>query len=222
MNLPARIQGVFFEPRATLQSVAQKPVWLDALVVTLIALTLHTILIMPYASREALAHFQSEGQAAPDLSQMPKWLLVIPVVLGLISLTALVLVASGVLFLVGRLFSPRGDFHKILSVYLHARLVDSLLGTAVRLGVVFMKKTALVATGPAMFFPGLAPRSFLYLALGPFDFFHLWTFGILSYGLAAVLGLEMKKALLVSFLSWLLLAAVSVGLGGLGLALARR
>ncbi|MBM3296066.1 MAG: hypothetical protein FJY83_00525 [Candidatus Aminicenantes bacterium] len=222
MNLPARIQGVFFEPRATLREVAAKPVWADVLVVTLVVLALYTVLVMPYASKEALSHFQVEGREAPDLSRMPKWLIVIPLLLGLLSATAAVFISSGIVFLLGRVFSRRGEFKPVLSVYLHAGLVDGLLGNAVRLGVVLTKKTALVVTGPALFLPDLTPRSFLFLALSPFDFFRLWMFGVLAAGLAAVFDIDGKKALLVSFLAWLLLSSVSVGLGGLGMALSRR
>jgi hypothetical protein len=222
MNLPARIQGVFFEPRATLRAVAAKPLWLDVLAVTLVALAVYTVLVMPYASREALSHFQADGQPPPDLSRMPKWLLVIPVVIGLFSMTAIVFLSSGVLYLAGRLFSPRGEFKQVLAVYLHAGLADCLLGNAVRLTVALLNKTALVVTGPALFFPGIDPRSFLFLALGPFDFFRLWMFGIMAFGLAAVFEVDEKKALLISFLAWLFLSAISVGLGGLGMALSRR
>jgi len=222
MNLPSRIEGVFFEPRATFREIAAKPVWIDVLAVTLIALAVYTILIMPYASREAFVHFQAEGQEAPDLSRMPKWLLVIPVFFGLFSMTAVILISSGVVYLLGRLFSPQGEFKAVLAVYLHAGLVDALLGNAARVTVALMKKTGLVFTGPTMFFPGISPRSFLFLALSPFDFFRLWMFGILAYGLAAVFNVRMKTALLISFLAWLVLSAVSVGLGGLGMVLARR
>ncbi|MBN2200130.1 MAG: YIP1 family protein [Candidatus Aminicenantes bacterium] len=222
MNLPSRIQGVFFEPRTTLRAVAAKPVWTDVLAVTLIALAVYTIFIMPYASREAFSHYQAQGQEAPDLSRMPKWLLVIPVLIGLFSMTAVVFFSSGVVYLMGRLFSPHGEFKAVLAVYLHAGLVDALLGNAVRLAVALTKKSALVVTGPAMFFPEIPPRSFLFLALGSFDFFRLWAFGILACGLAAVFKVEMKKAFLIAFLSWLALASISVGLGGLSMAVARR
>jgi len=222
MSLPARIQGVFFEPRATLRAVAAKPLWLDVLAVTLVALAAYTAFIMPYASREALSHFQSDGQPPPDLSRMPKWLLVIPVFIGLFSIAAVVFISSGILYLAGRLFSPRGEFKQVLAVYLHAGLVDGLLGNAVRLTVALLNKTALVVTGPALFVPGLPPRSFLFLALGPFDFFRLWMFGIMAFGLAAVFEVDEKKALLVSFLAWLALSAMSVGMGGLGILLSRR
>ncbi len=222
MTLGERMTGVFLEPEKTFRSLAEQPVWTDVLIVTLIAFAVYTAVIMPFASREAFSHFQVEGSETPDWSRMPKWLLIIPVVFGLISTAALIFLSSGLIHLLGRLFSPHGDFKAVLAVYLHAGLADALAGNAVRLTVALTKKTALVLTNPALFFPDIPPRSFLFAAMAPFDFFRLAVFILLGVGLAPVLKIEKTKAFIVAFLAWFVLSALAVGLASLGLALSRR
>jgi hypothetical protein len=51
-----------------------------------------------------------------------------------------------------------------------------------------------------------------YVILAQFDFFQLWMFGILAFGLAAIFKIELKKALFVSYGFWTLKAAFTVAL----------
>jgi len=224
MNFGDRVLGVFFNPRQTLEAVAEKPVWWDVLIVLLVAMSVYTALIMPFATREALANYQSPtGAPPPDFSQMPKWVLAIGMIAGLVSILVMVFLACGVIYLVGRLFSPVGDFAKIVAVYLHAGLVDSLLGNIVRLALILVKKSMRVSTSLAVLLPAEVPlRSFWYILLSQFDFFRLWAFGILAFGLSAVFKVDRKKALGIAFLSWLILTLLAAGLSGLGLALQKR
>jgi hypothetical protein len=224
MTFFQRVEGVFFSPQATLEAVAQKPVWWDVLIVTLISTIIFSVVIMPYATQDALANYQAQGGTAPaDLSQMPKWFLIIGGVAGLFSILFFIFLSCGIIYLIGRFFSQEGDFSNILAVYLHAGLVDSLLGNMIRLVLVLMKKTFRVSTSLALLLPSDIPvRSFPYVLLSQFDFFRLWAVLIMAFGLSAVFKVDRKKALLVSLLAWFILTLIFAGLSGLGLALQKK
>ena len=55
MSLLKRIQGIFFEPRPTFEGLAAKPVWIDTLVVILLALIAFNLVVAPYMQRDQLA-----------------------------------------------------------------------------------------------------------------------------------------------------------------------
>ena len=55
MSLLKRIQGVFFEARPTFEGLAAKPVWIDTLVVVLLALIAFNLVVAPYMQRDQLA-----------------------------------------------------------------------------------------------------------------------------------------------------------------------
>ena len=59
-----------------------------------------------------------------------------------------------------------------------------------------------VSTGLAVFFPRLDPTSSSYMILTSIDFFQLWMFGVLAYGLSAIFKIDMKKSLIISYLFW--------------------
>jgi hypothetical protein len=224
MSFFERVVGVFFNPRQTLEAVAEKPIWWDVLIVLLVSMSIYSALIMPLATRDALANYQTEtGTPPPDFGQMPKWILVIGAIAGLFSIMVMVFLTCGIIYLMGRMFSTAGDFAKIIAVYLHAGLVDSLLGNIIRLVLILMKKTIRVSTSLAVLLPADVPlRSFGHILLSQFDFFRLWAFGILAFGLSAVFKVDRKKALWIAFLSWLIITLLAAGLSGLGLALQRR
>ncbi len=52
MDLFKRIEGVFFSPKPAFEGLAAKPVWIDTLVLVLVALIAFIFVIMPYAQRD--------------------------------------------------------------------------------------------------------------------------------------------------------------------------
>ena len=60
MNLFKRLEGLFFSPRPTFEGLAAKPVWIDAVVIALVALIAFNFIILPYAQKEQLG--PAEGQ----------------------------------------------------------------------------------------------------------------------------------------------------------------
>ncbi|MBC8358966.1 MAG: hypothetical protein H8E54_08480, partial [Candidatus Aminicenantes bacterium] len=88
---------------------------------------------------------------------------------------------------------------------IHASLVDKILGNAIRLVLILTRKSVFqTTTSLALFFPRLDITSSAYRVLSQVDFFQLWLFGILGYGLSSVFKIELKKALIISYGFWLL------------------
>jgi hypothetical protein len=73
----------------------------------------------------------------------------------------------------------------------------------------------------ALFFPKLEFGSTPYMILANIDFFQLWLFGVLAYGLAAVFKVDSKKALFVSYGFWFLKTLVNIAIGILGMSFLR-
>jgi hypothetical protein len=59
-------------------------------------------------------------------------------------------------------------------------------------------------TSLAFLFPRLEITSTAYKVLSQVDFFQLWVYGILAYGLSSVLKIDVKKGLILSYGFWLL------------------
>jgi hypothetical protein len=53
------------------------------------------------------------------------------------------------------------------------------------------------------------------------DFFQLWMFGILAFGVAAVFKIELRKALILSYGLWFLKALANIGIGLIGMSFLR-
>jgi len=67
-------------------------------------------------------------------------------------------------------------------------------------------------TSLALFFPKLEVTSTAFIILSQVDFFQLWLFGVLSYGLAIIFKIELKKALILSYGFWVLKSLFNIGI----------
>ncbi|OGD19573.1 MAG: hypothetical protein A2Y70_07590 [Candidatus Aminicenantes bacterium RBG_13_64_14] len=230
MNLFKRIEGVFFNPRPVFDGLAAKPVWVDALIVILLALIVFNLVVVPYMQKDQL-------ELAKDNSALKKRLgeenynkriqaLINPPTFGLYVQTMVItvliyipalLLQGLILLILGKFISTQGTYVTVLSALLHANLVDKLFGNAVRMVLALTRKSVMqTSTSLAMLFPKLEVNSTPFIILRQVDFFQLWLFGILAFGLAAVFKIELKKALFLSYGVWFLKALVNIGFGMLG------
>lgn len=227
MNIFERFQGVFASPKKTLEAVAAKPVWVDALIILLVALAAYSYIVSPIVQRESLAMFQNnprleekmgkerfdkfvQSQANPG----PGRRYLNSFVLGPVTSLLGFFISSLFLLLFGRLFATTGTLKHVLAVFLHASFIDKVLGNAVRLIIILTKKSVFqTSTSLAALFPKLTFGSPAYLILGQFDLFQIWMFGVLAYGLAAVFKIELKKALYVSYGFFILKSVIYIALG---------
>jgi Yip1 domain. len=228
MTFAQRIQGVFFEPARTMADAAARPKPIAAILILILALTaVFSYVAAPYSAKDSAAALKDnvkiqERMGKERFDEMmarmenPKpgglafrSLVVSPAFAG-------VFLAIQALFLLifGRMFSSEGAFLPVFSVLLHAKLIDGLLGNLVRAVLILIRKSVIqTSTSLALLAPGAEITSLTYLLLGQVDFFQLWMFGVLGFGLAAAFKIPLKKGMILSYAFWAAKAAVNIALG---------
>lgn len=227
MSFLNRLQGIFFNPQLTLKSISDKPVWVDALIILLIVLTIFSYIVVPYAQKDRLQDLKNDielqerlgedayKQQLEFLENPPQWFIIVftiivPFFANLIGF----LLPSLIILAMGRIFSTEGNYKQVFSAYLHANFVDKILGNAVRLILILSRKSIMqTTTSLSLLFPRLETTSPGYKVLSQFDFFQLWLFGILGFGLSNIFKIEMKKALLISYGFWFLKSLLYIAIG---------
>jgi len=226
MNFINRLQGIFFNPRVTLKAISEKPVWVDTIIILLVILTIFSFIVAPYLQKDQLQVLKNDitrkdriGEDAYNrqlefLENPPQWYILVigigaPLIANFIGFFLPPLILLGM----GRMFSTDGNYKQTLSVYIHASLVDKILGNAIRLILILTRKSVFqTTTSLALFFPRLDITSSAYRLLSQVDFFQLWLFGILGYGLSSVFKIELKKALIISYGFWFLKSILYIAL----------
>lgn len=235
MNLFKRIEGVFFNPRPVFDGLAAKPVWVDTLVVIIVALIAFNLVVAPYMQKDQL-QLMKDNSALKERVGVESYDKMIQnmenpsarsriiqtfVTTPLFYLIPLLLQAL-ILLILGRFLSSQGTYVQLLSALLHASLVDKLFGNAVRMVLALTRKSLMqTSTSLALLFPKMEVTSMSYIMLSQVDFFQIWLFGILAFGLAAVFKIELKKALFLSYGVWFLKAFVNVGIAMIGMSFLR-
>jgi hypothetical protein len=224
MNFFSRLLGTFFDPGRTFKAIAERPVWLDALVVILILMALYSYLVFPYGQKDSLAFLQDNAarlqqkwgetgynsavSRAKNQDRILTSLLMTPLtfLLGLL-FSALIVLGMG------RLLSTRGHYLQIFSSLLHAHFVDKLLGNALRTFLIFSRGSVIqTSTSLTVFFPKMEIASPVYSILSQVDFFQLWMFGLFGIGLASAFKINLRKALAISYAFWLLKTLLMIAL----------
>lgn len=231
MNFFNRFQGVFFNPKETFQSIAEQAPWKDALIVLLIAAALFTYLIQPYSQQDSIKTIKNNLELKDrigeeqfnrmlDRMQNPSRLQIIIQSFVLTPIVVLLgfLLSSAAIMVLGRMTSTQGKYAQIFSCLLHANFIDKILGAGVRLIMIFTSKTVMgTTTSLALFFPNLESLSLKFIILSQFDFFQIWLFWVLGYGLASVFKIKLKKAMFISYGFWILKSLLNIGIGLLSL-----
>jgi hypothetical protein len=225
VNIFKRVGGVFSDPKQVFAALADKPVWVDVLIILLVATIAYSFLTMPYQQRDSLQVMkdnaaslkQKYGEARYNqMIEPPSATRQMIQTFGFVPVTFLLffLFRSLILLMMGRVVSTQGTFKQVASVYIHASLVDDLLGNAVRLALALTTKSVMKTSASlAILFPRMEVTSTAYIALVQVDFFQLWLFGILAYGLSAIFKVPIKKALIVSYGFWIIKALINLGIG---------
>jgi hypothetical protein len=235
MNLFKRLEGVFVSPKPTFAALAEKPVWVDVLVILLIALAVYSLAVMPYMRAEQyqmmkdsdklkqrMGEDQFKGYVQKYAAPPTTWDYVQGAGVGPAFVFVGLLLQASILMLLGRFVSSLGTFKQILSALVHASLVNIVFGNAVRLALALTRKSVMqVSTGLAMFFPKMEVTSTPYIVLSQVDFFQLWMFGILAFGLSAAFKISMRKALFISYTLWFLKALTNIGMALFGMSFLR-
>ncbi len=235
MSFFERLTGVFSRPKQTFAAVAEKPVWVDVLVVILIALAAYAVVITPYMQheqaqmiRESAKLKERMGEArfneyVQGLEAPPTAWGVIRTVGGAPVMFLIAILIQGLLLMaLGRLGSTQGSFRQVFAALVHANVIHALAGNGVRLVLTLVRKSVMqVSTGLPLLFPKMDVTSTPYIVLSQVDLFQLWVFGVLAFGLAAAFKISLKKALVLSYTVWFLKAVLNIGLALFGMSFLR-
>ena len=227
MSFVRRLAGVFFRPARTFQSLADRPVWVDALVIVLVAGAASSYLVFPFVEQDRLLAFKDTAAGFIEKHGGDQYAAAVARIKGesrtldafvvrpMIALTVF-LFSSLIALGAGRAVSRRGHYLQVFSSFIHASLVTVIPGNAVRLAMIVARRsTVRVSTGLAALFPGLPAGSAARAALSQVDFFSLWMYGLFGLGLAAAFKVGVKKGLAISYTLWLV-----SGLAGFAFAVA--
>ena len=231
MSFFKRLEGVFFAPTPMFRSLAEKPVWVDALVIILLLMAVFSAVIAPYTQADQLKMFKDntklqermgETRFAEMVANMENASPTSAVVRGVIWGTAMgaigLLFSSLILLLLGRFVSTQGNFVGVLAALVHASFIDKLLGNGLRSFLILTRKSVMqTSTSLAMLFPNIEVTSPAYIILGQIDLFQLWMFGVLAVGLSAVFKVNLRKSLFISYGFWLLKSIVFIAIGMIGM-----
>lgn len=218
MDLFNRLQGIFFNPKVTLKAISEKPIWIDALIILLIAWALFNYITTPYLQKDTVQLLQNSDKLQErigedrfnEMIKRTKNPTKASVLLSNLlykpgGLLVGFLFSSLIIFAISRMFSTEGNYKQVLAALLHANFIDKILGNALRLVLILTRKSFMqTTTSLALFFPKLEITSPTFIILSQVDFFQLWLFGVLGYGLSSIFKIELKKALILSYSFWVL------------------
>jgi len=218
MNLFNRLQGIFFNPKVTLKAISEKPIWIDALIILLIAWALFNYITTPYLQKDTLQLLQSSDKLQERMGEdrfnemiertknpTKASILLSNLLFKPGGLLVGFLFSSLIILAISRMFSTEGNYKQVLAAILHANFIDKILGNALRLVLILTRKSFMqTTTSLALFFPKLEVTSPAFIILSQVDFFQLWLFGVLGYGLSSIFKIELKKALILSYSFWVL------------------
>jgi hypothetical protein len=227
MNFFDRLQGIFFNPKLTLKAISEKPIWVDALIILLIAWALFNYITTPYLQKDTLQLLQSstklqERMGEDRFNQMIERTKNPSMTSVLLSnllykpggLLVGLLFSSLIILAMSRMFSTEGKYKQVFSAILHVNIIDKILGNALRLVLILTRKSFMqTTTSLALFFPKLEVTSPGFIILSQVDFFQLWLFGVLGYGLSSIFKIELKKALILSYSFWVLKSLLYIAYG---------
>ena len=101
----------------------------------------------------------------------------------------------------------------IVAVLVHANFVDKILGGIVRTTLVLARQSVFqTSTSLALLAPKIEFTSVPYIVLSQIDFFQLWMFALVGYGLSAIFKVPVRKGMVLSYTFWLLKTLVNLGL----------
>jgi len=230
MSFINRFLGVFFNPKETFRALSEKPLWIDVLIILLIAVIVYFYIIGPYLQQDQIKAFESNSRQRERLGEEafnqrleflrnpPQFMIVIGILMQPISILIIFLIQSLIILGMGRMSSSEGKFVQVFSALIHANLINFILGNALRSFLILTRKSVFqTTTSFALFFPKLEVKSSAFIILSQLDFFQLWLFGIIGYALSFIFKFELKKGLTLSYSFWFLKCLFNIALGLLNL-----
>jgi len=226
MTLADRFQGVVFGPQKAMAALAEKPLWIDALIVVLIFIILGAVLAAPYSAQDSLKAMKDNVKLQDRLGKdryettirnmetaEPTAVKVRAAIFATVPFLIGLFISAAVILIMGRLVSTQGAYIPILAVLAQANFIDKIFGGLVRTALVLARKSVFqTSTSLVLFAPKVEFMSTPYILLSQVDFFQIWMFSVVGYGLAAVFKIPIRKAMILSFAFWLVKSMLYVAL----------
>ena len=234
------ILGIFVDPKSTFEQVndaVERPHpgdasktkdmskwWLPVLItiVVVIGISLYTVpkFVAPMQADAIREMVVERGGTAADAEQairMSSAMLLPGTIIGATVVTFIMLfVFAGVSHLVMKMAGGKGRFRNARAVVAWGMLVTAL-GSIVKLPLMIVKGSALVETGPTLFFRSLEPSDRLYRFLSSLDIFTIWWLVLLVVGLSIGYRSSKGKAVVAGVVVWVLyMLLVTFSPGGIG------
>ena len=226
MGVVQRMVGVFFSPGETFASVnrlASHKDWLIPLLLLILVGQVTLQFTMPLIKEMSITQVRKQMEKNENLSeeQREKAVQNIEKFVGIstratvpFAVIAFVLIGAAILLALSNLIlGGEGTYKKILAVMSYSSLVG-IPGAIVGVPLMLAKESVKVQVGFGLLVPGSMSDSFLFHFLNNLNFFYIWQCGLISIGLGAVAGIEVKKA---AWWIFTLLVLLALGLGALGM-----
>ena len=234
------IVGVFTSPGATFASIAEKlelphpkdPAktkdmskwWLPVLIAIIIAvgLAFYTIpnFVAPMQADAVRESVMARGGTEADVQQALSisGAMMLPMgIVGIIVVTVIIVFLMAlVLHLLMKMVGGKGRFRHARAVVGWTMLI-STLGSLLKLPLMIAKDTAIVETGPSLFFKSLEPSDTLFKLLSGFDIFTIWGMAVKDIRYFIVNRVSTGKAWVAVAALWILvILLMTLSPGGMG------
>jgi len=213
---------IFWEPKATFQSLKERSHWLDIVIplILILAMTLTaTHLVSPISTQDIHSMITkserlTDEQKAQALERFERQqATVLKYVGGAVIVLLKIVVVAGVLIAVNNfVFAGEIRFIQSVAAVAYVNLID-LIAWAVRLPLIFAQETTRIYTGPALFVE--ETKSYWFNFLAGLDIFAFWKVVLLAIGVGGFTGRSSKSAFIVWMSIWVIFVAAMAALLGL-------
>jgi hypothetical protein len=182
---------MLFSPRATFESVAAYPKWLDVLVVVTVVLTAAWAVFLwsPVGSQafidQMISQAERAGRPTDQLANVFPFIRMVTLIAIPIVGPIFTVLIAGLIFGVFAVMGGGATFKQVVSIVVHAGIV-SAIGQLVVLVLNYVRGTMTSATNLSVFAPMLEESSFVFKFLSAIDLVWLWYLFILAMGLAVL------------------------------------
>lgn len=234
------IVGIFTSPGATFAAIRDRlemphpkdPAktkdmskwWLPVLIAIVIAvgLAFYTIpnFVAPMQAEAVRESVMARGGSEADVQQALSisGAMMLPMgIVGVVVVTLIIVFLMALfLHLLMKMVGGKGKFRYARAVVGWTMLI-STLGSLVKLPLMIAKDTAIVETGPTLFFKNLEPSDTLFKLLSGFDIFTIWGMAVTAIGAAVVYRVSMGKSWVAVAILWILvILLMTLSPGGMG------
>ncbi|GAB4339328.1 MAG: hypothetical protein Kow0037_24200 [Calditrichia bacterium] len=227
LSVVERIVGIFTQPARVFQYLRAKPdVWVPLILTILISVGV-SFLVYDIALDDQIAKFEQNEKITPEQRDMivdsieqsreGGKRIIYTTVLPALSVLFIFFVVGGIFFFIGNvILGGKAKYLQVVSAYGYAYLIMAILGTAIKLPLILIKKTINVHTDLSLLVPGLQEGGALFNFLASLDIFTIWSMAVFGIGFAIIYRFTQQKGIISVFTAWLLYVLVfKVALGSL-------